>query len=78
MRDFIDRHGESRFSPIDAHESQPLVQDRAGWWRKVEDGRVYMFTAGGLREASQGFDFRRVLGALKKEFFIAWGMIRHQ
>ena len=65
VRDFIDRHGESRFSPIDAHESQPLVRDRAGWWRKVEDERVYMFTSGGLKEATQGYDFRRVLLALK-------------
>ena len=69
MRDFIERHGESCFSPIDAYESQPLVRDRAGWWRKVEDGRVYMFTSGGLKEATQGYDFRRLLTALEEGRF---------
>ena len=69
VRDFIDRHSESRFSPMEANEHAPLVRDRVGWWRSVNHQRVFMFTAGGLREATQGYDFRRVLAALEEGGF---------
>lgn len=51
--DFIERHGGSRFEPIDGAE-HPAIRDRAGW----REGSTYFFTAGGLREAVAGFDLK--------------------
>ena len=43
-----------------------MVRDRAGWWRSDDqDGRLYLFTADGLREALKGFDFKRGLDELE-------------
>lgn len=66
--DFIDRHGESRFSdatgPFDDRQ-QAMVRDRAGWWLSVGDGMEYLFTTSGMREALNGFDFDRALKVLR-------------
>lgn len=62
---FIERHGDARFSNADASGDTP-IRDRAGWWRSSDDGRVYLFTAGGLREALTGFDFKRTLDVLQE------------
>src|SRR5262249_12096139 len=32
ISDFIDRHGDSRFSDIKAMGEAPMVRDRAGYW----------------------------------------------
>jgi putative DNA primase/helicase len=58
LREFIDRHGDSRFSDKDAKGDIP-VRDRAGWWQDTPDGRIYLFSAGGLHEALKGFDYDR-------------------
>lgn len=58
LRDFIDRHGDSRFSDKDA-QSDISVRDRAGWWQDTPEGRIYLFTGTGLREALKGFDYGR-------------------
>jgi putative DNA primase/helicase len=81
VEDFIAKHGDSRFSHVLAGESGPMIRDRAGWFRDDDDGtdnngikrkkRVYLFTAGGLREATTGFDFRRALDALDSAGWIA-------
>ena len=64
VSDFIDRHGDGRFSNVDENrESQ--TRDRAGWWRDTQDGRLYLFTADGMREALKGFDFKRALDELE-------------
>jgi putative DNA primase/helicase len=64
VSDFIERHGDGRFSNADdSHESQ--TRDRAGWWRDTQDGRLYLFTAEGMREALKGFDFKRALDELE-------------
>ncbi|WP_428828036.1 DUF927 domain-containing protein [Azonexus sp. IMCC34842] len=75
---FIDRHGDSRFSPIsidhatgDAKGYETMIRDRAGWWKNDPGGRVYLFTADGLREALNGFEFNRGIDALKNEGWIA-------
>lgn len=63
VADFIDRHGSARFSNIDG--SVDLIRERAGWWKQDGDERrLYLFTAGGLREATKGYDFNRVLRAI--------------
>jgi putative DNA primase/helicase len=68
VADFVSKHGDSRFSRKageSEEQREPPVKDRAGWWADVEGaGRVYLFTAQGLREAIQGHDFARALAAL--------------
>lgn len=61
---FLERHGDSRFSYW--QDDGSMVRDRAGWWRSDDqDGRLYLFTADGLREALKGFDFKRGLDELE-------------
>ena len=62
---FIERHGDGRFSDADRDGETP-VRDRAGWWRDTTEGREYLFTADGMREALKGFDFARALDALQE------------
>ena len=64
VSDLIDRHGDSRFSDKDVYEPLKFgVKDRAGWWTRNDEGRLlYLFTAGGQREALNGHDSE---GALK-------------
>lgn len=64
ISDFIDRHADSRFSFIEG--SGELIRDRAGYWKQDGDRRLYLFTSGGLREATKGFDLLRVTAALSK------------
>jgi putative DNA primase/helicase len=66
VADFIERHGDSRFSDADVAGDDPMRINRAGWWRDTPAGRVYLFNASGLREALQGFDFKRALGTLQE------------
>ena len=61
---FIERHGDGRFSDADNSGETP-IRDRAGWWRDPPEGREYLFTADGMREALKGFDFARALDALQ-------------
>ena len=43
-----------------------MIRDRAGWWKPDDaGGRLYLFTAEGLREALKGFDFKRALDVLE-------------
>jgi putative DNA primase/helicase len=63
VSDFIERHGDARFSNVDAVGENP-VRDRAGWWQSTPEGRTYLFTADGMREALRGFDFARALDEL--------------
>ncbi len=63
---FIDRHGDGRFSSVDACPEKYPIRDRAGWWCEGDDGREYLFTAVGRREALQGFDFKRGLDVLQE------------
>lgn len=63
IADFIDRHGGSRFQSIEVGADE--VRERAGWWEgRPEGGRLYLFTSGGLEEATPGFDLTRVVRAL--------------
>jgi putative DNA primase/helicase len=43
---------------------QPKAYQRAGYYEDIGERRIYLFTRDGLREATQGFDFGRVLQAL--------------
>jgi len=64
VRDFIERHGDARFS--DAHALDEFtVRDRAGWWRETAGSRDYLFTASGMKEALKGFDLKPALDVLQ-------------
>ncbi|MGF6610762.1 hypothetical protein OKW45_005684 [Paraburkholderia sp. WSM4175] len=64
VSDFIDRHSDSRFSNIEG--SADLVRDRVGYWKQDGERRLYLFSSGGLREATKGYDLTRVTAALEK------------
>ncbi|SNT30376.1 Uncharcterized protein, DUF927 family [Noviherbaspirillum humi] len=64
LQEFIDRHGDSRFSSTDPVQEGAMRHNRAGWWRESANGRQYLFTATGMREALKGFDFKRALKVL--------------
>jgi len=66
VADFIERHGDSRFSDAVANDGDAIRINRAGWWRDEAGGRVYLFNAAGLKEALAGFDFKRVLDTLQQ------------
>jgi putative DNA primase/helicase len=66
---FVERHGDSRFSDAAADADtveKTKVINRAGWWRDDAAGRAYLFHKDGMREALQGFDFKRALDVLEQ------------
>ena len=77
--DFIDRHGNARFCDIVAPNIDlRLLRDHAGYWQDVWEehsnngkqektlvGRTYLFTPGGLKEASGNFGMARVVAAIE-------------
>jgi putative DNA primase/helicase len=65
LRDFIDKHGDSRFSEC---TKDVVVYDRAGYYRDTDDGREYLFTREGFKDAVRGFGLelaRKTLTDLK-------------
>jgi putative DNA primase/helicase len=72
-RYFIERHGDSRFSELkkgsttdnNSIDQRPIVHDRAGYWRDIEIGRVFMFNSTALQEAVSGYDLKSILSSLK-------------
>jgi putative DNA primase/helicase len=83
--DFVDTHLDSRFSNIDWTSSinqwgdaisPPITRDRAGYWKDDPDTakRFFLFTSAGLRQATKGHDFHRVLQAIEDaEAFLKTG-----
>jgi putative DNA primase/helicase len=66
ITDFVDKHGNSRF--CDLHSVDPdrfTVRDQAGYWEDTIHGRIYLFTSGGLKDASGNFDTARVIKAIE-------------
>jgi putative DNA primase/helicase len=64
VRDFIERHGDARFSSLTG-TSANSVRDRAGYWRDGPNGRVFLFFPGALTDAAKGYDIRRITEALE-------------
>jgi len=64
VNDFIERHGDSRFSDIVKDDTARPVINRAGYLDKSGASTIYLFTSGGLREATTGYDQKRVIRAL--------------
>ena len=64
---FIERHGDSRFSDAsNGHADDSRVINRAGWYRNEDGHRAYLFTADGMKEATQGFELKRALDVLQE------------
>ncbi|WP_439860626.1 DUF927 domain-containing protein [Pseudomonas sp. MBLB4136] len=62
ISDYIDRHGDTRFSNADDPNGQ--ARDRAGYWVDTPTGRLFLFNRPGLEEAAKGYDLDRVVQAL--------------
>lgn len=62
---FIDRHGDGRFTNMNS-TNDLHIRDRAGWWRDTPNGREFLFTTDGMREATKGIDFKRALDVLQE------------
>ena len=74
IRDSIERYSAGRLSdfnwiPVTNNfgaviNEEPVIRDRLGYWDDSSGSRIYLFTSGGLKEVTAGFDFQRVLRAL--------------
>lgn len=64
--EFIEKHGDSRFSTASGEYGTTQIRDRAGWWEDKENERLYYFTSAGLREATKGHDLKPVLDTLQE------------
>jgi putative DNA primase/helicase len=65
IRDFIDRFGDSRFTPL-IDNGATINAARAGWYSNSNDVRTYLFTSAGLKDATTGYDLKRIIEALTK------------
>ncbi|VVQ12250.1 hypothetical protein PS914_05334 [Pseudomonas fluorescens] len=63
--DFIEKHGSSRFSNVDAPEVDAKVFNRAGYWELVAGKQLYLFNKSALTEAAHGHGLTRVVKALE-------------
>lgn len=61
VREFLQRHGSSRFDSGKRHDS-PIIRDCAGY----RHGEVFLFTDVGFKEACGEFEVRQVATELKK------------
>lgn len=69
VAEFLERHGDARFSDVAAHDDDraAVVRDRAGWWQAQPNGeRHYLFTTSGIKAALIDFDFSRATDTLVK------------
>lgn len=64
LADFIDQHGDSRFSDIRATHTGIVVHQRAGYYELDGDKRLYLFNSKALRDAAPGFNPERIVRAL--------------
>lgn len=68
VRSYTERYGDSRFSYKDSSPLDRFINERSGWWTNSASGdRIFLFNSAGLREATKGYDFKRVLKALTEE-----------
>lgn len=68
IANFIQRHGDSRFSEmgVPGGENKPGVRDRAGYWADMAEGRVFYFHRAALEEAASGYDPKMIASVLDK------------
>lgn len=73
LLDFIERHGDSRFSNMDDESSNKIIHNRAGYWHDENGRRTYYLIADGMNEALKGFDFKLALNFLEENGIIPPG-----
>jgi len=67
VKDAISTHGTSQFSDLDSDTRSVLTAaGRMGYWKDINENRIFLFTHGGLKRATKGYDSRRVLKALEE------------
>ncbi|WP_455883571.1 DUF927 domain-containing protein [Pseudomonas putida] len=64
IANFIDLHGDSRFSEF-RHSGNTTVHNRAGYYEVDGGSRLYLFNNPGLTEAAIGFNLQRIVRALQ-------------
>lgn len=64
IANFIDLHGDSRFSDF-RNSGTTTVHNRAGYYEVDLGKRLYMFNNPGLAEAAAGFNLKRIIRALQ-------------
>lgn len=67
VRNFIVKHGDSRFSETNDDKS---VINRAGWFKNIDQGTVFMFNPSALDEAGGGFSRNRIVETLNRAGWI--------
>lgn len=73
LLDFIERHGDSRFSDMNDDNSDKIIHNRAGYWRDENDVRTYYLIADGINEALKGFDLKLALDLLEQSGIVPAG-----
>ncbi|MFI3120598.1 MAG: DUF927 domain-containing protein [Methylococcaceae bacterium] len=72
VKDFIDRFGDSRFT--NKITDEVVHGERAGWYSdSMSEERAYLFTNAGLKDATKGYDIKRVVESLTKATWLARG-----
>jgi putative DNA primase/helicase len=46
--------------------AEPVIHERAGYWKEINGSRIYGFNADGFKRASSGFDVRKAIEALEE------------
>jgi putative DNA primase/helicase len=58
---YISRFGDARFSNVEGGgDDEPRVYDRAGYWEKIDDKRIYLLRSDALLDAAKGHDLREI------------------
>ncbi|MEQ5728893.1 DUF927 domain-containing protein [Providencia alcalifaciens] len=66
--DYIECYGDSRFSNINLSPTERFIHERSGWWKTSDNGeRIFFFNSNGLRTATKGYDFKKVIKTLVDE-----------
>jgi len=68
IREFIERHGDSRFSSTAANTT---IRERAGYTENHGDVVVYLFNNSALHEAAGSYETRRIIDALEAAGWLA-------
>lgn len=71
VQDFINAHGDSRFSNLVRGSNDAKVPNRAGWFEDKPQGRVFYLTSGAIQEAAIGHDIRQITGVLHEAGWLA-------
>lgn len=71
LSDFIETHGDSRFSDMDSEATSKIVRDRAGYWHDDGHTRTYYLTSGAMKEALKGFDLKLALDVLQSHGIVS-------